>query len=141
MIRSMRRAAFLALAAVGLLVAGATGTASARDVGDEPLDCEAEVVDTSGELDTAAVAEAAGAVVTATVIVRGFDSVPGGELTEAVDELIAECFADVADLAVLAFSVEDRQSDVFLGPQLPGLTTADAIQETMSEQFPDGRFT
>lgn len=118
-------------------------TVAGASVGDDPLDCGATVVDTSGELDTAAVADAAASVEGAQVVVRGYGSVPDGDLVAVVDDLIVSCFGDASetDLALFAFSVGDRQADVVLAPLLPGEAVATDLRTTMTEPFPAGGFT
>ena len=141
----------LRLIVAPLVVAGAATFIEVlldASVGTDPLDCSAVVVDTSGEIAGAeadVLAAQADEVSALTVVVRGFDSVPGGDLAGSVDEIIAMCFADVdgvvdPNLALFSFSVDDRLADVFLGPALPGGTFPQELQETMSASFPSGEF-
>ncbi len=130
----------VALGTAAVTPAGAQG-------GADPASCDAAVADTSGELDTAAVEQAAAAEARATVVVRGFDSVPNGDLLSAVDELVAACFSDAngviqpTDLALISFSVQDRKSDVVLGRALPPDPASSDVRDAMSDRFRQGDFT
>ncbi len=132
----------VAAAAVGATVGGGVRPAGA-EVGVDPLDCGAAVVDTSGELDLDEVGDAVAAAGEATVVVRGYRSVPSGDLAAEIDALIVTCFAEASavDLVVLSFSVDDRLADVFVAAPLTDRSRADALRATMSERFPVGDFT
>ena len=127
-----------------LLAVGASAGPAGAQGG---VDCDAVVVDTSGELDPAAVERAAAAETRATVVVRGFDSVPNGDLVSAIDDLVAACFSDAngviqpIDLALISFSVQDRQSDVVLGRALPPDPASSDVRDAMSDRFRQGDFT
>ncbi len=146
-----RRATALAHLVVSLALIGAgsagLGVVPAGAQGSDPARCDAVVVDTSGELDTAAVERAAAAETRATVVVRGFDSAPGGDLLAAIDDLVASCFSDAngviqpTDLALISFSVQDRQSDVLLGRSLPPDPASSDVRDAMGDQFRQGDFT
>jgi hypothetical protein len=136
-------------AGVAALAAGlpslAAGAAAAQPAGD-PLDCDAAVVDTGGAIDAGALRAAAAGVGQAEVVVRSFESVPGGDLDARVDEIVAACFAagsgqPLGELALFAFSVDDRVAVVVLGPALPGGDLALELRETMTARFPEGDYT
>jgi len=115
--------------------------------GADAASCDAVVADTSGELDLAAIERAAEAEARATVVVRGFDSVPNGDLISVIDDLVATCFSDAGgviqptDLALISFSVEDRQSDVLLGRALPPDPASADVRDAMGDRFRQGDFT
>ncbi|MEZ5409121.1 MAG: hypothetical protein R2761_13910 [Acidimicrobiales bacterium] len=143
-----RRATALAhlVVPIALFALGA-GATPAGAQGADPASCDAAVVDTSGELDTAAVERAAAAEARATVVVRGYDEVPGGDLISAIDELVASCFTDAngviqpTDLALISFSVQDRQSDVLLGRALPPDPASADVRDALADRFRQGDFT
>ncbi|MDH5290299.1 MAG: hypothetical protein OEY41_09895, partial [Acidimicrobiia bacterium] len=131
---------------IALFAVGAWASpAGAQDT--DPARCDTVVVDTSGELDTAAVERAAAAETRATVMVRGYDSAPGGDLVSAIDELVASCFTDAdgviqpTDLALISFSVNGRQSDVLLGRVLPPDPASADVRDAMGDRFRQGDFT
>ena len=72
---------------------------------------------------------------------------PAADLVSAVDDLVAACFSDAngviqpTDLALISFSVQERQSDVLLGRSLPPDPASSDVREAMSEQFRQGDFT
>lgn len=112
----------------------------------DPSDCNAAVVDTSGQLDVSAVEAAMAAEPRAQIVVRGFDSVPDGDLVGRINQFLGDCFLSsnsqiTPDLAVFSFSVTDRKADVYLGRALPAGTAADELRATMSAGFPSGQFT
>lgn len=143
-----RRATALAhlVVPIALFALGA-GAAPAGAQGTDPGRCDAAVVDTSGELDIAAIERAAAAETRATVVVRGFDSVPNGDLVAVIDDLVATCFSDAngviqpTDLALISFSVGDRQSDVLFGRALPADPASSDVRDAMADRFRQGDFT
>ncbi len=139
--------------AVGALTCMAIVVAAPLPVGAQvadPLDCDADVVDTSGSLNVADVADViAGAVPSeARLIVRSYDSVEDGDLVAAVDEVIGTCFADDqgttdTDVIILGLSIGDRQSDVVVGDRWQiAVGDVNAIREdVMGTQFAQGEYT
>ncbi|MFV0260278.1 MAG: TPM domain-containing protein [Acidimicrobiales bacterium] len=133
----------VAVAALSVAAAIAAAVpAAAVEVGDDPMACDAAVVDGAGVLDIETVAAAADGVNEARVLVRTFDSTGGDDLTTLTDRILDTCFPDDdGDVALLAMARAERQSDVFLGGALPGGGTADDVRSAMGDRFADGDFT
>ncbi|MDH3302753.1 MAG: hypothetical protein OES24_19820, partial [Acidimicrobiia bacterium] len=114
-----RSTTFAALAAAVIMVlVGPIAPAAAQD----PLACDQLVVDTSGTVDIDRVQQVilAEAPEDVRFVVRGFASVPGGDLEAAVDAVVAQCFGNEnggldPSTVVLSVSVEDRVSDLWVG--------------------------
>ena len=145
-VRRRRLSAVAGALTVIVLSLAAVGPAGAQD----PLDCSANVVDTSGVVDVEAVLAAVDAVdPAAVVVVRSFDSVPQADLVAAVDEVLATCFDDDVtgeineDIVVLGVSVDDRLSDVLVGERWrTAVPDADVLRsEVMGPRFANGDFT
>ncbi|MEM9131278.1 MAG: hypothetical protein AAGE88_02975 [Actinomycetota bacterium] len=143
--------ALAALGAAAFLLFGPAAPAVAQTGDDDPtdpnaiFDCAADIVDVAAVLDDEAVA-AAGASVDATIIVRTIDTVPAEvDLATLIDEIVIECFADGGevrgDLAFFSVAVDDRVTDVFLGPDMPGGSIPQDLNDTMTARFADGDFT
>lgn len=116
-----RSALAVSVLAIALVLIGAGPTAA-----QDPFDCDVAVVDTSGQVDVAAVDQAWARIdrsrigVDANVLVRVWDVVPGADLAASVDEVVAACVGDpdlgiAADAIILGLSVRDGQSDVLVG--------------------------
>ncbi len=147
-VRSRHRSTVVAiLAAVAtVLLVGPVAPAAAQD----PLDCDEVVVDTSGSVDVDRVqqvilAEAPDGV---RFVVRGFDSVPDGDLEAAVDDVVARCFGNDSDgldpsTIVISVSVNDRVSDLWVGDRwLAAVGVVEEIRgDVMGSRFADGEFT
>lgn len=118
-------------------------------VAQDPLDCSQNVIDTSGEVDVAAVQEAIESGPSAVnIIVRSFAEVPGADLVSAIDDVVITCFGDgtsgvQADVVVLGHSVGDRLSDVLVGSALrDAVPNPDQLRvDAMGSRFVDGDFT
>ena len=102
------------------------------------------VVDTSGTVNIDRVQQVilAEAPEDVRFVVRGFDSVPGGDLEAAVDDVVAQCFGDEANgldpsTVVLSVSVEDRVSDLWVGDRW--LAAVGAVEEVRGDVM-GGRF-
>ncbi len=146
--RSWRRSttvAFLATVVIGLFT-GPITPAAAQD----PLACELLVVDTSGSVDVDRVQQVilAEAPEDVRFVVRGFESVPDGDLGAAVDDIVAQCFGNDSggldpSTVVLSVSITDRVSDLWVGDRW--LADVGAVEEIrgdiMGSRFADGDFT
>ncbi len=128
------------------IVLAAATPAAAQD----PLDCDQQVVDTSGAVDvdevrSAIIAEAPGDV---RFVVRSFDSVPGGDLEATVNDIVAQCYGSESagldrSTVVLSVSVSDRVSDLWVGDRWRA-DVGDVQQvrgEVMGSRFGEGDFT
>jgi hypothetical protein len=116
----------------------------------DPLACDQLVVDTSGELDVARIREVilAEAPEDVRFVVRGFDSVPDGDLSSAVDEVVFGCYGDGATglddaTVMLSVSVGDRRSDLWVGDRwLTDVGDVEQIRaDVMGPRFAEGDFT
>jgi uncharacterized membrane protein YgcG len=133
-------AAFGVVVVAAAVVAGVAPPAGAQD------DCDAVVVDETGQVDRARVEAAAGRLERATVRVRLFEATPAG-LDPAVDDLIAACWPGPPggaqpDLLLLAVSLGDRQSTLrwgaaFDGP-LDGPTADRILDDALAPRLRDG---
>ncbi len=141
-------AAFILTAAVVLAMAlfAIPTVAMAQDI----YSCEATVMDASGELDVDRIQNTilASAPDGVRFVVRGFDTVPDGDLEAAVNEVVLNCYSDdVADIdpttIMLSVSVGDRLSDLWVGKQwLNPVGDVEGIRsDVMGEQFSSGDFT
>ncbi len=104
----------MALSLVSVLLAGGAAPGASAQTCDAVVD-ETSSID-PGEVE-AAVADLEGA---ADAKVYIFDSVPGGDIDAAVEELIARCFADGPsgrqfDLVLIAVSLGDRRTTIQYG--------------------------
>lgn len=108
------------------------------------------IADTTGELDIDSIRTAAQPLEDrgATVIARSYSDVPNGDIDAALDDLIAQCFADGpggrrANLIVVAVSVGDRQTSLLYGDDWRTLDSFEAeIQDNdMNPRFADGDVT
>ncbi|MDH4276456.1 MAG: hypothetical protein OEW83_00070 [Acidimicrobiia bacterium] len=108
------------------------------------------VVDTSGTVNIDRVQQVilAEAPEDVRFVVRGFESVPGGDLEAAVNDVVAQCFGDETDgldpsTVVLSVSVEDRVSDLWVGDRW--LAAVGAVEEVrgdvMGSRFGEADFT
>lgn len=100
---------FVALAVVASFGAGVAGAQECASVADE-----------TGRIDVAEVEMAVLGVAGADAKVYIFESVPGGDITAAAQELIATCFSDGPlgrqfDLVLIAVSLGDRQTTIQYG--------------------------
>lgn len=139
---------FAALVAVGVTLTTLLAPAAAVSAQD-PLDCSRLVVDTSGSLDVVAMEEAIAAANPAvTIVIRGYDSVPGADLVGAVNDVVVSCFSDDQDgvrqdVIMLGLSIDDRLSDVLVGSGW-GVAVPDPDllrTEVMGTRFAEGQFT
>lgn len=90
----------------------------------EPVGAQecAAVVDETGQLDVAAVEEAIGDVDGADARVYFFESVPGGDIVVAAENVIAACYSDgpagrQIDLVLIAVSLGDRETTIQYGAE------------------------
>lgn len=129
------------------LIAILSGPLAAPTSAQEACDL---VVDTSGTVDIDRVQQVILAEAPADVrfVVRGFDSVPDGDLEAAVDDVVAECFGDGGggvdpSTVVLSVSVEDRVSDLWVGDRWrAAVGNVEEIRgDVMGSRFGDGDFT
>jgi hypothetical protein len=142
--RVIRRSSWVAL--IVLLWVGWPASAAS---GATAEDCDAIVVDETGQLDTSEVEAAAERFGDrATVRVRFWDAPPAGTFDSARQELIARCWPGPggiqSDLLLLMVSLED--SDVWLGGgeglRAPLGGTIDAVRDdVVIPRLSDGRFT
>ena len=139
-------AAVVWVAAVGALLFRSSVPAAAQD----PLACDLLVVDTSGTVDVDRVQQVilAEAPDEVRFVVRGFESVPDGDLEAAVNEVVAECFGDESSglepsTVVLSVSVTDRVSDLWVGDRwLADVGVVEDIRgDVMGSRFGEGDFT
>ena len=110
--RIIRSVVAMLLLAAATLVTFAVGQAGAQACRD--------VVDETGTVDVGQIEIAAAAVVGADAKVYIFDSVPGGDIVAAAEELIATCFSDGPegrqfDLVLIAVSLGDRMTTIQYG--------------------------
>ncbi len=131
------------------VVAATTVALAAPSAAQDPLDCSQNVVDTSGEVDVAAVqaaiAEGPDAV---NIVVRSYDQVADADLVSAIDDVVITCFGDGStgvrtDVVVLGHSVGDRLSDVLVGSAWrDAVPNPDRIRiDAMGTSFTEGDFT
>ncbi|MEM9651370.1 MAG: hypothetical protein AAGA65_04690 [Actinomycetota bacterium] len=127
---------------VPMLLSGAAVAAQAQP------DCSRTVADTSGVVDIDVVVAATTLVdPAATIVVRSYDRVEGGDLVGTVDELVSRCYAGDGDIQpdviVLAVSVGDRQSDVVIGGRWrPAIPDPDDLRiDVMGRFFSEDDFT
>jgi hypothetical protein len=112
-----------AVLGLGVFVAASVFIASPASAQDA-LDCSQNVVDTTGRVDVIVLQQAINdGNPAATIVVRSFDQVAGGDLVSAIDEVVATCFAGPnnsvrSDVVVLGHSADDRLSDVLVGSAL-----------------------
>lgn len=104
--------AVLLVAALALVAPFAVGEVAAQECLD--------VVDETGRIDVAEVEAAVAAVVGADAKVYIYDTVPGGDINAAADELIARCFSDGPqgrqfDLVLIAVALGDRGTTIRYG--------------------------
>lgn len=131
----------LLLAALTLAAPFVVGVAGAQD-------CSA-VVDETGNIDVDEVEAAVNAVDGADARVYIFESVPGGDITAAADELIANCYSDGPagrqfDLVLIAVSIGDRQATIQYGGEHNvelGSTAAEIRTGVISPRLADGDIT
>jgi hypothetical protein len=112
--------------------------------------CDGTVIDESGELDVdriqdAILAEAPDGV---TFVVRGFDTVPDGDLEAAVNDVVLACYSNAVGgidpgSIMLSVSVGDRLSDLWVGDQwLIAVGNVEEIRrDVMGSRFSEGDFT
>lgn len=136
------------LASVTALLLLATAASAQSD--SDPLACDSKVVDTSELLNVAEVADAIETAVPqeATVVVRSYESVDGGDLVAAIDELITTCYSGDGDqvdpsVVVLGLSINDRQSDLVVGDRwlTPVGDLNEIRQDVMGSKFAEGNYT
>ncbi|MDH3296460.1 MAG: hypothetical protein OER95_19225, partial [Acidimicrobiia bacterium] len=120
--------------------------AAAQDV----YSCDATVVDESGQVDVDRVQDVilAEAPEGVRFVVRGFDTVPDGDLLAAVNEIVRDCYSDGIEgidpaTIMLSVSVGDRLSDLWVGDRW--LTAVGDVEEVrrdvMGSRFGDADFT
>ncbi len=139
-----------ALTAMAVLTLTLTMVSAAPALAQDPFDCDQAVVDTSGELNVDTINESIlnSAPPDVRFVIRGFDRAPGGDLVDAVNEIVAQCFSDGGEglddsTVMISLSIEDRQSDLWIGDRwLADVGDADAIREnTIGDRARDGEYT